>query len=487
MDAVLTIALTAFVVLYAQRDWFVALCCVVVFTTVQDYPRVPNPFGVAGLTPWSVMLLGALLGWAVDRLTHPRPWPIPRAALLVFGIYCLGELLAIGRLCLHLDTFVAKASVYSPSYTDYTVRGALVDHVYAPVRYMVIGFLMADGLTSRRRIVQGLVACLLAGLVYALIIMKEIPVSALGADGMEYRHRIQRWTSRHPNDLADIFVTAFWVCVWVAQTRTFRWRMRGAFAGALLPFALALGHTCSRGGYLGFVACGLFSAVATRSWKMLLMLGVVAAAVVTLAPSVTGRILAGVDTNSKENSDTTEITGGRDTIWPAALKGIEASPLVGWGFFGYVVSPALDHSAALDGGELHPHNAYLQCLLDHGWVGAWMRLLPFLYVLVCSWRLLWTTRDAVLHFAGAAGFAATVTLMVMGLTGQSFGFTENLFIYWFFAGATIGAWGLVQARAAQAAAARDSAPRRAPGRRSMRTRAHAAHVRGARRSSIPQE
>ncbi len=422
-------ALVLFVLVYSLRNWFGALCILVAFTAIQDYPGLPNPFATKGINHWSVMLAGVTVGWLLWRIgTRPR-LNLPPIWILVVSLYVFGELVALVRLCADLDTFRVKASVLREGYLHYTIRAVFVDCAYGPMRYMWMAFLLADGARTRRRLIMAVVAILSAVFLYALVVDKEIPLSGLAQGAMRFRHRIQKWTNRHPNDLARAFAAAFWVGVaFVTYKAAPRW-MRLGVAAALGPILVGLGHTLSRGGYLGFAVTGMVLAAVTRSWRVLMVLVAAGVAVISFAPSVVERMLTGLDTRSGQ-ADVRELMAGRNVIWPAALEAIEESPLLGYGFYGYVLSTAIDRSLASGGGEKHPHNAYLETLLDVGLLGAPLRLGPFFCLLGSGYVLIRRRRDPVLQLCGVVGLCWATTTLVMGLTGQHFGLTQNLFTFW---------------------------------------------------------
>lgn len=439
MRDILVILFMLGVVIYAQRDWVMAVCALIVFTALKDYPNLANPLEAKGLNHWVVMFLGIMLAWGMARFGRRITWNVPKSWLWIIGIYLACEGVATVRLLIDVDAFREKAIHVKENFYGYGVQAALVDRVYVPGRYMLVGaLLLLDGVRSRRTMQAALLSVFLFVLVQALIVAKQIPLSSLRDGGMQVRHRIMDWTGRHPNDLARDVVALFWVAViYVAQFKLHRWKWRALVILPSLALVICLAQTYSRGGIVGFIACGLAVMIVARSWSCVGVMAAGAAAVVALAPSLLARILAGVDTSGMGYSDMGEITAGRDLIWPAALQGIAESPLIGHGLYGYVLSSALDNSLASGGAEVHPHNAYLQALLDVGVLGLLPRLGPFLYVLWAGAWLAWKRQDPLLRLTGVAGVSVASTTFAMGLTGQHFGFTENLFIFWCVAGLVV--------------------------------------------------
>lgn len=432
------LALLLGVLVYAQINWFRALLILIVYTAVTDHPGVPNPIQMKGVTDWSLMLLAVAAGWLVHRVALPRPVDVPISAWVVVGLYLLAELIATARLALNVEEFEARSALVSDLFLQYSAKAVFVDMVYTPVRYMFMGFMLLDGIRSSRDLKLAIAAVLAAVVVYALIVNRQIPLGLLLVQDEDMRRVFQKWTTRNPNDLARDLAAAFWTLFAATQLRTIDWRIRLAAAPLMFCVLLALAHSHSRGGYLGFVVGGLALALAARWWRIPVLIGGVALAVALFAPNIVERVMTGFDAASGQ-ADVRAVTAGRSVMWAAALDHIQDSPLIGHGAYGYVVSGAMEESMRLDGGELHPHNAYLQSLLDHGILMSPFRLLPLVWTFGLGVVLLRTRRSDALRLAGAAAMSFSGVALTMGLTGQQFGLTQNMYLFWCVAGLTMRA------------------------------------------------
>ena len=227
LRAIAVLAFMLFIIVYAQRDWFIALCGVIVFTALKEHPGLPNPFDAKGINHWSIMLLVVTLAWGISRIGRPWPWNIPRGWLIVVGSYLLLESIAIIRLCLNLDEFRPRAALLNPGYAGYDTQAVIVDCFYGPVRFVFLGFLLLDGARTRRQLLLGLLAVTAAVLAYAVTVDRHIPLRALAGGGMEFRHRVNDWTGRNPNDLAQDLAAWFWIIIAFVQLKLGRrwWRV----------------------------------------------------------------------------------------------------------------------------------------------------------------------------------------------------------------------------------------------------------------------
>ncbi len=434
------------VVALASRDWFMALCGAIAYSGVSEYPELPPlTESVKGLNYWAVMMAAVVFFWLVQRKGR---LDIPNGWLVVFTIYMVVQLLLVLRTAMDVETFGQRAALGTgnSAYLSYSPKGFLVDFVYTPLKFMIAGFLLMDGARTRRRLVLGLAAVATAGLLFSIVINKSLPLAGLRATGDEllaFRHRVNRETGFHPNDVAAYVGTSFWIVTAMLPFLLRKSRWLGAVGCALLgSMFLALLHTHSRGGYVGFVGTAIITCIMRRSWRGLVLLFAACALSVMAFPSVPERLLFGVGVQTLDGDrgyDLREISAGRNIIWTAAIEGIAESPIIGHGRFGYVMSSAIDSSIQMGGGEIHPHNAYLEVLLDAGILGTPTVLAPFIYVLVVSLKLLRRRAgDPVLQLVGAAGLGAAATLLLQSVSGQHLVLSENLF-FWMVSGLVIRA------------------------------------------------
>jgi O-antigen ligase len=119
--------------------------------------------------------------------------------------------------------------------------------------------------------------------------------------------------------------------------------------------------------------------------------------------------------------DTQEISAGRLRIWPYVVEKIEESPVIGHGRLAMNRTGVAQWLMTNLGESFpHPHNAYLECLLDNGIVG----LVPIVgfYVVVIAWsfRLFVNRLDPLAAAVGGVALALTLGLLVAGFGAQHF-------------------------------------------------------------------
>jgi O-antigen ligase len=179
--------------------------------------------------------------------------------------------------------------------------------------------------------------------------------------------------------------------------------------------ALAMVLTFSRGAFLGFfIVNGLFLLWKFNAKTVGLALLAGSAAAVIAPGYLWNRITFGFD-----SGDMNEVSADRiDGIWAPLLPEIWNSPVWGNGLASTMWSAPMVSGAMVPAG--HPHNAYLEAVLDMGFVGLALLLLFYWY----AWKGFRSLgSNAFLSpemrglFQGAS--AALVCFLVTGGTGSS--------------------------------------------------------------------
>ena len=239
-------------------------------------------------------------------------------------------------------------------------------------------------------------------------------------------------------------------------------------AGGLL-YAQAL--TGGRTGYGTWLAVGLVLCI-LRWRRYLLAIPVAAIAVVVLMPSVAQRMTQGFSQETLDKPSTSvsdeqlgeyTVTAGRTLIWPYVIDRIEQSPVVGYG------RQAMQRTGLakflleeLHESFPHPHNAYLEMLLDNGWVGFCLVMPFYLTILLLGTRLLLDKRSPAFVAAGGATLALVLALLIAAIGSQTFYPREGAVGMWCVIGLMLRVW-VERGRAIQAErAAAEAAPTLGP-------------------------
>jgi O-antigen ligase len=145
--------------------------------------------------------------------------------------------------------------------------------------------------------------------------------------------------------------------------------------GTMGVLVLALLLTFSRGAFLGFIVVNLLFLLWKFNAKTLALALLAATVAVFFLPgAVMDRVSLGFSSGNAN-----EVSAGRiDTIWLPLLPWFSSSPLWGHGLQSTMWSDALRHGLMLQ--VTHPHNAYLEALLDLGVIGTGLLLAYYVHV-----------------------------------------------------------------------------------------------------------
>ena len=181
-----------------------------------------------------------------------------------------------------------------------------------------------------------------------------------------------------------------------------------------------------------------------RFRRSLPLVPAVAALVLIAMPGVSERLLQGFGGRQgaiEVASDEYEITSGRNVIWPSVLDEIEKAPMLGYGRLAMNrLGVAQYLLQELNEDFPHPHNAYLEMLLDNGAVGLAL-VIPF--YLVVLWRAvaLFSNRSDDLSAAvGGLTLALVLALLIAAVGSQTFYPREGSVGMWAAIGIMLRVW-----------------------------------------------
>ncbi len=441
---------------YAWRNWFVSTCGLILLSVImqrQDFPQYL--MGINGLNPWNVLLLVVVLSWWVHRRGELRPLDLPRPVVTLLVVCSAVVFVAYARAATDLGTLSSALD------TEVSFVGFTGEFLINRVKFVIPALLLFDGCRTRQRVAIAVGVVLAAAVAYALLVIRYVPVQSLLSASesvfMSYRHRIDRDTGLMAIDMSMLLAGAFWSTVALASLAARRRSQQVGLLAAALVLGLGMALCHSRGSYIGWAAAGMVLA-AVRWRRMLLLLPVAVIAVFMLFPAIPARLSMGwnmVDEAGEEIHDWDKVTAGRSTdLWPAAFEQFYANPLLGYG--GEACSRTELRDRWLEHGSTaptHPHNAYLQLLLDVGLIGFVPIMLLYGGLWLLALKLFRERRDRLAAAVGGMGLATVTVLMVTALGAQSFYPTQSTLPYWCLWALTLRVH-LELSRARQQAAAR---------------------------------
>lgn len=432
----------AVVAVYAARDWFKSLCGLIVLMGVLEHPDMPKTIGgIQGLNPWNLVFLCIALGWLAARRREGLRWDMPAVVNFMLIAY-LGVIL-VGWYRMFDD----RVMLYKE-----TTASLISDYLINTVKWVFPALLLFDGCRTRERFKWAMFAIIGMYLLFAVQVIRWMPLSdAMQGEELAARSAkiLMNEVGIHRVSMSMILAGAGWAVFslrLLATTAKQRFCCNVGFLAVLYAQALTAGRT----GYATWAIIGLLLC-AMRWPKYLLLIPVIAAIIALAVPGAVDRMTEGFDTrtqqldptaagDSKSNERYT-VTAGRNIAWRYVIPKIGEAPFLGWGRLAMKRTGISDFLFNTWGESFpHPHNAYLELLLDNGWVG-FLLIMPFyVMVLIQSIMLFRDQSNPLLAVTGAVCCSLVLALLVASLGSQSFYPVETTVGMWCSIGLMLRMW-----------------------------------------------
>ena len=400
----------AIAVLYDFRVGVVALVAVL---PLQDSTLFPHAIlGITGLNPQNVVMGATVVSFALHgRAGHPgRFAPRPLVWLYVVPIVLAAALGAS-----HVDQIAPHFREGEILHFDNAV-GYLRDLLLKPMLMVVLALLLGAAVAASQKPERFIVPLaisvwLIALLEIGFVIHSGVKLGMLAsASAREFFTDI----GLHANNLGRLFAVAYALLLfpwW--ETKRPGLKLFLFLTMGVLSFALLL--TFSRGAFVGFLLVNLLFLAWKFNLKTLALAALALAICAAFMPGyVVSRVMVGFDTGEVD-----DISAGRvEGIWLPLVPVFFQSPLWGSGLLSTTWSLPMTAGSMLP--VTHPHNAYLETLLDMGVIGLGLLVAFYLHV----WRGFlalgsnpWLSPEMRGFFQG--GTAALACFFVTGFAGSS--------------------------------------------------------------------
>lgn len=428
------------------RDRFLALCGLILMGVLSQHPDMPtNIMGIPGLNPWNICFGMILLSWFTQIQSAP---PAPTWAKVLFGAYFL-MLMAGGIVTiLDINTIYERAPILQSTMSYGSEADAWKDLIFNSGKYIVAGALFFMGCNTRKRgwLAVGTI-CLLCVL-FALLTYKTMKTQVLLGNYEDARRMTRKLIGLHANDLAGLLTCGMWTLVVVALVNKGRALWLLLVAGLVLPTIVGC-H--SRAAYVANVVIAFVLAAIRWRW-MLFGFPVMAALAIVVFPQIASRMgmdLGASNSVFQQSVDWNAVTAGRtENLWSPVIPEIEKSIIYGHGRLAIVRTNATFEIARRERFvPTHPHNSYLEVLLDFGMLGLSVVLgLVFGLAWISARMFRSTLDDPLVQIAGGIGLVAAINVLVLGLASQFFYPKESLM--WLFCSGALALrmWTIYQAR-----------------------------------------
>jgi O-antigen ligase len=327
-------------------------------------PTVYMPHSIAGLTglnPINLLEVATLLSFLFSRETRIADLVPKRLFWLYVLPIVVGGLLGAQHVREIPSAFFDGGGV---NFID--AAGYLRDMLVKPLTMVLVALLVGAAVTRSKKPENFLIPIIAAVWIMALlaiqfVLFSNITLSQLSGVG---ERGFFSAIGVHANELGRLFAVAYALLlfVWWESKNTVLKTVLLATMGVL---TLALLLTFSRGAFLGFVIVNVLFLLwkfNMRSLALAMLAGVVG--LMLMPGAVYDRVMTGFG----DGGNLDQVTAGRlDGIWLPLLPELLKSPIWGSGLGSTMWSNAMRNGLMLLVG--HPHNAYMEAVLDMGLLG----------------------------------------------------------------------------------------------------------------------
>jgi len=413
--------------IYAWKDWFKSLCGLILIMAVIHHEDMPtNMLGIQGFNVWNILFLMILLGWLANRRREGLRLDMPRQVSGLLLLYL--AVVVIG---------VFRALVDRSYIEDYPVGSLISEELINTIKWVLPGILLFDGCRTRKRAVAALVCVLVMYLLLSVQVIKRMPLeSALGGAGERIQWiRLKTCLSigYSAPDMSTILAGASWgTLAAMALLPKKRHKVLALIAAGAIAFGQAL--TGGRAGYLAWGATGLI--LCLLKWrKHLILVPIFVIVLPFLFPGAVERMLYGfgeTDVSGQTVVNEYEMTSGRLLVWPHVIDKISESPIVGYGRLA-MDRTGLKEFLGQEYGESeafpHPHNMYLETLLDNGVLGS-IPIFLFWGTMLMYGASLFRSRNRLYSAVGGLSLSLMLAQLFAGIGAQHFYPRESTLCVW---------------------------------------------------------
>lgn len=365
---------------FVLRDFRVGVVLLILLIPISSTSVFPREMlGVRGLNPANLLLVGTLGSYLLRGLfdgSLSRFMPRP-----LFWLYVVPIIVAGGLGLTHVGE-IAPALLMFKKVDSGSPAGYISVQVLSPLLLVAFALLVGAAAGRSERPEKFLIPTLIAIWVTASMVIVYVYLSGitLGALASSTSREFLSALGMHANEWGRLYVVAYALLLftWVESRRS---GLRIALLASMGMVVVALILTFSRGSFLGFIVVNLLFLLWRRNAKALILFGLLGAvALFALPEAVYDRVTTGFGSSSQGGfaGGVDAVSAGRvDLIWLPLLPEVLSSPIYGHGLGSILWSEAMRRGAGVTILAVgHPHNAYLQALLDMGIVGL---------ILVCAY------------------------------------------------------------------------------------------------------
>ena len=347
---------------FCLRDFLAGVVLLILIMPISSSFLFPHSmFGISGLNPLNLLLATTLLSYVLNfagqgvwKTLATRPLfflyivPILYGALL--GFSHVNEIPGIFR---------------DMEWIEYNnATGYLRDLVMKPILLVLYAMLVAAAILHSRSIRGFLTPMFLSMWVMALLVIVFIAASGVSLSQLAgtYERSFLSPLGMHANDLGRLYAIAYALLLFIwDRTRRPSLKVFLVISMALVGAALVL--TFSRGAIVALAVVHAVYLISRRKLKTLVLGAMALPVLLWLMP---GAVYSRLDMGMGQGMNA--VSAGRvKGIWTPLLPYAAESPVWGHGLQSLLWSPAMRSGHMMQ--VTHPHSAWLQAVLDTGFIG----------------------------------------------------------------------------------------------------------------------
>ena len=367
---------------FILRDFRIGVVLLIVLMPISRSWVFPHAMlGITGLNPFNLLLVATLGSYMLRGLSaQPMGRFVPRGLLWLYIVPILVAA-AMGSFHVHeIPSFLLENEVIEFD----SVAGYVRDVVLKPLMMVIFAMLVAAAAAHSEKPEKFFIPAVVAVWVMSMMVIVFVAMSGISLKEMassESREFLSA-LGLHANALGRLYVAGYAILlfVWIDAKDP---RFRFVLLVSMMLAAVALVLTFSRGAFLSFILVNFLFVLWRRSAKTWIVFGVLAVCVLLILPAaVYERVATGFGNGF--DSGAGAITAGRvEFLWLPLLPEVLRSPIYGHGLSSILWSEPMRAGGGVTFLAVeHPHNGYLQALLDMGVIGLVLMCAFFVHV----WR-----------------------------------------------------------------------------------------------------
>lgn len=426
--------LIAYLSAYAWKDWFKTACWLVLLMSIFQHPDMPKAVGgVPGLNHWNFLFMNTVMSWLINRKKQNLAWEMPGFYNFLLFCYAFFIVLSVVRYLSDHSGMDNLVELYGGK--PYLGMTAINEYLINCFKWVLPGFIIFDGCRDRKQFNLAILVLALMYILLALQVVKAMKLGSLTMSGEALQRKalkiIVKSVGFHRVNISMMMSGAFWAVFCLKEFATNR-----QFWFLILPSCLAIFMAMAMtGGRTGYGTWAVLGAIFCffRWRKYILLAPFMLMGILMFAPSAIERLTQGFvpdETIEEQEMDYEEqkvdlhlVTSGRVLAWPLVVESINESPFFGYGRNSMMNSGITQELKEMYGrGESfpHPHNAYLEWILDNGYIGAIPVFLFYFIVLRISWSLFRDNSEKMYVVIGGVSLALCLAFLIASFGSQTF-------------------------------------------------------------------